>query len=205
VRSGSGASLYTYRSFSSILGVVATLTSAIVVLAGIAASVFLLAEKQPLPAAAAVVLTAVFTWFIAMLVPATTVTLFDSAGSPLLTISQTRRARWSVTDTDGGPVAEVRRHFLSRLGRHHWLVTRDGRYLAEAREAGLFRAWRRKAAGKFSRRFETDLLIFSGPIPAGRIVRRNENGRTDFVELDGTVLDWRAALALATLVLGSEP
>lgn len=205
---GSDATLLTYRSFSSILGVVAMLMTAIVGFAGAAAVVFLVAEQQLLRAAAAAVLTAVFTWFITLLVPRTTVTLFGASGQPELTISQTSMfpsARWLVTTPDGNVIGEIRRAALSRLGRHRWVIARERQYLAEANEQGFVRALFRKVAGKFSRRFETNVLITSGPIPAGRIVRRRENGQADFLELTGDVLDPRLAVALATIVLGSEP
>jgi hypothetical protein len=207
IRAEDGRILLSYRSFATVIGVVATLVSSIVAVAGIAAALFLLAEEEPLRAIAAFLLTTAFAFVILMLVPRSNVTLFDD-GRPAITISQQTvfpRPRWVVATPDGGTLAVIARTHWSRLGRNRWQITRQGRYLAEAEEEGLVRALLRKFLGKFSRRFETDVVIHSGGIDAGRVVRRANHGPVDRLEIRGDVLDRRVAVALATLILGREP
>lgn len=200
--------LLSYRSFASVTGIVATLASAIVAVAGLAAVLFLVAEQEPLRAAAALVLTIVFAFFIALLVPRIQVTLYDD-GRPALTLSQRTAfpsASYVVSTPNGATLADLRKTFFSRLGRNRWTIEQHGRLIGEALEESFLRAVMRKVAGKFSRRFETDLLIDFGGLEAGRILRRpDEKGQADILELTHDALDRRVAVALATLVLASEP
>ena len=202
-----GTQLFSYRGFSSVLGIIAILMSGVVTLAGIAATILLVSQRQPLRGASAAALTIVFAWLIAMLVPKVSVTLFHE-NRAVLALSQTASfptARWQVKTNNGTVLAVISRPQLSRIGRHYWLVEHDGRYLAEATERGFFAALRRKLLGKFNRKFETNLIVLAGPVEAARIVRRPENGRSDFLELHGDLIDRHIAVALATLVIGSEP
>jgi hypothetical protein len=68
-------------------------------------------------------------------------------------------------------------------------------------EESLSRALLRKVAGKFSRRYEANLHIDYLGKDVGTIARR---GAEDVLELHGHI-DCRVAVALATLILGSEP
>lgn len=207
IRDDSGATILTYRSFASIVGIVAILVSAIVALAGLAAVAFLIAEEEPLRAAAVALLTIAFAFFIALLVPRIQVTLYDDA-RPALTIRQERAfptACYAVRLPDATPLAELHKSVFSRLGRNRWTIRQDGRLIGTAEEESLGRALVRKVAGKFSRRFETDVRIDYGGIDAGRVIRRAGRGDVDVLELTSDVLDPRIAVALATLILGREP
>lgn len=203
IRGEDGKVLLSYRSFASVVGIVATLVSGIVLLAGLAAVLFLVAEGAPLRAMAALVLTVTFASFIAMLVPRVNVTLYDEH-HPALTIWQRTlfpSAAYVVATPNGATLAEVRKTFFSRLGRNRWTITQDGRFLGEAVEESLGAALLRKFLGKFHRRFETNLSITHGGLETGRILRREG----DVLELTSDALDRRVAVALATLVLGREP
>ena len=216
LRAGEGAAIrdendrvvLTYRAFASIVGVVAALVCGIVVLAGLAGALFLTLEDAPLRASLAVVLTFAFAGFIAILVPRIQVTLYDD-GQPALTISQRSifpGASYLVSTPNGGTLAVLKKGLLSRLGRNRWIVTQDGRFVADAVEDSFGGALLRKLFGKFSRRFETDVRLEHGGLEAGRIVRRPDaQRRTDVLELTGAGLDRRVAVALATLILGKEP
>jgi hypothetical protein len=208
IRGDQGQVLLSYRSFASVIGIVAALVSAIVSLAGLAAVLFLLAEGSPVRAIAALGLTLVFAFVIAMLVPHVTVTLYDE-NHPALTISQRAThpgTSYVVATPNGATLAELRKTALSRLGRHRWRVYQEGRLLAEAREESWARAMVRKVLGKFNRRYETNMIIEYGGIEAGRILRRPDaQGEVDVLELTNDALDRRIAVALATLVLGREP
>ncbi len=208
IRSESGQVLFSYRSFASVVGIVAALVSGIVTFAGLAAVMFLVAEGSPARAIAALVLTLFFALFIALLVPRINVTLYDEH-HPALTLSQRTHlptSRYVIALPNGTTLAEIRKTPFSRLGRHRWTVAQEGRLLAEAREESWSGAMVRKALGKFDRRFETNLRIEYGGLPAGRIIRRrNPQGELDLLELTNDALDRRVAVALATLILGREP
>ena len=208
VRGDSGQVVLSYRACAGIIGVIAFLVTAIVAFAGVASVAFLLAEGAPLRAGLALVLTFAFSYFISLLVPRIEVTLYED-GAPALTISQhsvSPAAAWIVTTPDGAELAEIRKSFASRLGRNRWRVLQHGREIADAIEDSLAGALTRKFFGKFSRRFETNMLVRAGGIETARIIRRPEaNGQYDLLELTGNLLDPRIAVALATLVLGREP
>ena len=207
VRAPEGQTLLTYRSFAGVIGIVAALVSGIVAIAGLASVVFLIAEGAWLRAVVALVLTIVFTLFIALLAPRMNVTLYDGQ-QPAITISQraSSPATYVIAAPNGAHLAEVRKSPFSRLGRHRWQILHDGRYLGEAVEASFFGALLRKVLGKFSRAFETDLSILHGGVEAGRILRRPDaRGRMDVLEITNDALDRRVLVAVATLVLGREP
>ena len=212
VRDDDGNPLFSYRSFTSAVPIVATVTSGIVVVAGFAAVLFLLAEKRPLPAIGALILSAAFALVIAMLVPPVTVTLFDGQ-QPLFTITQASRASFPVASyvvltPDGHTIARLRKSVFARLGRNRWsIIDERGRPLGHASEESLGRAIVRKFLGKFNRKYEANVGIRVAESDAGTIVRRPDaKGCVDLLELpEGSPLDRRVAVALATLVLGSEP
>jgi len=208
VRGANGEVLLTYRSFASIVSVVAALVSAIVAVAGLAAVLFLMAEKSPVRAAVTLALTIAFTFIIGLLTPRANVTLYDE-GQPALTISQRATfpsSAFVVAAPNGAHLAELRKSFLARLGRNRWTIQHDGRYVGEAIEESFFGALLRKLYGKFSRRFETDVRITHGGIEAGHIVRRPDDaGRVDVLDVTSDALDRRVMVAVAVLILGSEP
>jgi hypothetical protein len=208
VRDEANNVVLTYRSFASVVPVVAALVCGIVMIAGIAAAAFLIAEKSPLRAGLALLLTVIFAAFIAMLVPRSNVTLYDD-GTPALTISQKAvfpSATYVVATPNGATLALLRNTFFSRLGRNRWTIAHEGRYVGDAIEESFPGAMLRKVFGKFSRNFETDMRIHFGGLDAGRIVRRPDaERRTDVLMLTSDALDRRVAVALAALILGREP
>jgi len=214
VRDDEGNIVLTYRSFASVIGIVAALVAAIVVVAGAAGTLFLVAEGRPIAAIGAVVLCVFFTGLIAMLVPATSVTLYEGS-APALTISQRSRfsfpaATHAIATPDGRTLALVRKSVFSRLGRNRWRIVSasDGRTTGYALEESLGRALVRKVMGKFNRNLETNLALQYLGHPAGWIVRRPEgDGRADILDLSAATpaIDRRVAVGVATLVLGSEP
>lgn len=210
IRDDSGQVLLTYRSFAGPIGIVASLVASIVVLTGIAATLFLVGEQHALSAAIALVLAIVFAVIIMALVPPVTVTLFDGT-SPMLTIAQRSRSAFpavsfAVVTSDGEAVAGLRKGFFARFGKNRWLITdAAGRPIGHAVEESLGRAIARKIGGKFSRAFESDVLVTAYRKRAAVIVRRQSHrGAVDVLECTSDV-DRRVAVALAVLILGSEP
>jgi hypothetical protein len=208
VRDENGKVLLSYRAFASAAGIVAALVSGIVLVAGLAAVLFLIAEKAPVRALLALALTLLFSFVITLLVPRVNVTMFDD-GNPALTIAQRSvfpTASYVVAAPNGAMLAVLRKSFFSRLGRNTWTITNEGRVIAEAREESLGRALLRKFLGKFSRRYETNMRIDQGGIDVGEIARRpGAHGVTDALTLSSDTIDRRVAVALATLILGREP
>lgn len=215
VRNAEGDTILTYTSFASAIGIVAALMAGIVAVAGLAGALFLAMQGRPLPAIAAAMLAVFFSLFIAMLVPATNVRVMEG-DVPAFAITQISRfafprASFAVMATNGETLARIRRSLFSRLGRNRWKVMtpESGRVIAEAAEESLSRAIVRKFAGKFNRKFESNVRIRAGYETVGWIYRRPLiNGDVDVLDIaadTGRALDRRVAVALATLILGSEP
>jgi len=213
VRDESGNVVLNYRSFASVIGIVAALVSGIVIVAGIAAAAFLVLESRPLPGAIVLLLCGAFAVLIAMVVPATNVTIYDGL-APVLTIVQQSSlsipvVTYFVATNDGKPLARIRRSVLSRLGRNRWkiLPISDDRAIGAAVEESFAGAIIRKLLGKFSPRYQSNLRVRYLEADAGTIVRRPDGeGKRDYLDIvPDTPLDHRVAVALAVLVLGSEP
>jgi hypothetical protein len=215
IRDDGGEVLFAYRSFASIVPIVAALVSGIVAVAGLAAVVFLLAEKRVVYAILAMMLSAAFAVIIAMLVPPIKVTLFSGI-HPMVTVAQQSNlsfpvAPYIVATPDGHTLSRIRRSVFSRLGRNRWhiLAASDDRPIGAAIEESLAAALARKVAGKFDPRYEADLTIRYLGHYVGTIVRRpTAQGERDFLDVardEKATLDRRVAVALALLVLGAEP
>jgi hypothetical protein len=214
IRGEDGSAVLSYRSFASAVGIIAALLSAVVLAAGGMGMLFLLImEQRPLPAAAALILSAVFAALIVMLIPATNVTIFD-AGAPAVALVQQPGLSFPsvvyvVATADGTPIARITSSFLSRFGRNRWSINSADDFLArgEAVEESLGRAIVRKAFGTFAPAYQANLRITWNGEAAGWIIRRpGADGQADVLDLDpATTLDRRVAVALAMLVLGSEP
>jgi len=213
VRDDAGAVVLSYRSFASVVGIIAALVAGVVAVAGAAGVLFLLLEKRPFPAAIALVLSAIFAVIIILLVPRIDVTVYEGV-DPALTISQQSSASFPVatylvTTIDGKRLARLRKSFFSRFGRNRWAILPPNPHgpRGEAIEESLTQALMRKIAGKFSPRYESNLRIRYAGSEAGWIIRRpNETGDVDVLDLAAdTPLDRRVAVALAVLVLGAEP
>ena len=215
IRNEAGETILSYTSFASAIGIVAALMAGIVAVAGVAAALLLMQQDRALPAIGAAMLAVFFALFIAMLVPPTNVTVMEG-DVPALTIAQRSRfafplVSFAVIAPAGETLALIHRSLFSRLGRNRWKVmTPDGRrMIAEAVEDSFSRAMGRKFAGKFNRKFESNVVIRSGSDTIGWIYRRPRlNGDVDVVDLSSDttrLLDRRVAVALATLVLGAEP
>ena len=213
ISDATGQVLLTYRSFASVVGIVASLVISIVLVTGLASALFLRAEERPGAAVAAAVLATVFAIIIAALVPRTGVTLY-SGTDPVLRIVQSSRfsfpaTTWAVRTPEGDTLAHLRKGAFSRLGTNKWTVSvpPDDRGSAYASEESFRRALVRKVLGKFRRRFEANIRLVHNGVPAAVIIRRpDETGQVDYLEItSGANLDPRVSVALATLVFGLEP
>jgi len=106
-------------------------------------------------------------------------------------------------------VARIAKSFFSRFGRNRWEILDANDFLArgEAIEESLGRALVHKLFGKFAPSYQSNIRITWNGEEAGWIIRRPGTDRhADLLDLNPeTTLDRRAAVALAVLVLGSEP
>lgn len=214
IRGEDGNAVLSYRSFASAVGIIAALLSAVVFAAGVMGMLFLLImEQRPLPAIAALMLSAVFAALIVMLIPATNVTIFD-AGAPAITIVQQPglsfpSVTYVVSTPENKAIARITSSFLSRFGRNRWSLDSADDFLArgEAVEESFGRALVRKAFGTFAPAYQSNIRITWMGEEAGWIIRRpGADGHADVLDLHpATTLDRRVAVALAVLVLGSEP
>ena len=124
VRDDAGNVVLSYRSFASVVGIIATLVAGVVALAGLAGVLFLLNEHRVGPAAVAFGLSAIFAVLVIMLVPPVNVTIYDGP-DPALTIAQQSSvsfpiATYVVTTIEGKTLGRVRKSFFSRFGRNRW-------------------------------------------------------------------------------------
>jgi hypothetical protein len=213
IRDASGQVVLTYRSFASVVGIVASLVISIVLVTGLASALFLRAEGRPGAAVASAVLAILFAIVIAALVPHTRVTLY-SGTDPVLRIVQSSRfsfpaTTWTVRLPEGDTLAYLKKGAFSRLARNKWTVSvpPDDRGSAYAAEESFRRAIVRKILGKFRPRFEANMRLVHNGVPAAVIIRRpDESGKVDYLEMtSGANLDPRVSVALATLVFGLEP
>jgi hypothetical protein len=210
IRGEDDEALLSYRSFASIIGIVAIVVSVLVLVTGAAAVVFLMVEQRPLPAAFALVLSAGFAILIAMLVPPVNVTLNQDVVPVLLITQESNVSFPSVTFVVSTPerkvLARLRKRVWSRLSRNRWdiLTATDDRPMGYAEEESLPRALLRKIAGKFNARYQADVRIQYLEKNVGWILRRANGEPPDTLTIHGDI-DHRVALALATLILGSEP
>jgi len=206
IRDDEGNALFTYRSFASVIGIVAALVASIVIIAGVAATLFLAAEHNFMTGTVALALSLFFSLVIVALVPAINVTLFNDS-SPALTIAQKSRSSFpsvsfAVVTPEGESLAVLRKSIFSRLGKNRWHIEGSG----YAEEESLYRAVLRKIAGKFSRTYEANVIVRAHGREVARIIRRPDaHADVDVLEITGDAIDPRVILALATLVLGSEP
>jgi hypothetical protein len=211
IRGDDGQIIFTYRSFASVVPLVALVVAVVVIITGLGAVAFLLAEGRPVPAVIAFVLSSSFAVLIAMLVPTTNVTLHH-ANTPVLTLMQQSNvsfpvATYVVATPDRKVLARFRRSIWSRLGRNRWkMISADhDNTIGLAIEESLSRALMSKVAGKFHPRYESNVRVEVNGNDAAWIVRRpNTEGEADLLEITGTI-DPRVAVGLATLILGSEP
>ena len=213
MRDDGGAVVLSYRSFASVVGIIAALMAGVVAVAGAAGVIFLLMEHRPIPAALALILSTVFAVLVVMLVPRINVTIYDGP-DPAMTIAQQSSVSFPVvtfvvTTIEGKALARLRKSFFSRLGRNRWAILPPNHHgpRGEALEESLGKALLRKVAGKFDPRYQANMRIRYAGSEAGWILRRpTETGAVDVLDLaPDAPLDRRVAVALAVLVLGSEP
>ena len=205
IRGDDGTTLFGYRGFASVVGIVAAVTSAIVLVAGVASMIILALDARPLPAVFAALLTAAFSVVIAMLVPSTRLTIYEAATPAFGIVQQSSLSFPSVTfavvGPDGRTIARLGNSVLSRLGRRRWriLAADADRLLGDAIEESFAAAILRKIG------FKSNYRIRYQGSEVGRITREGSDGLLDLTPDSARTLDRRIALAVALVILGMEP
>ncbi len=194
---------------------VAAFVAALMVLAGTGTALMLGLSGELIPAAAALVLTVVFTAMTLALIPPRNIELFeDEAMSTLsLVILQESRAsfprlRFSARTSEGTAIAYFHKNVLSNVGRRRWAILHpvERRVIGAAYEESLLRALARKFVGSMSRSLTTDFLIEAGGRIVGKITRRASGLYQSLLRLDqpGSFTDARIPIALAVLIESVE-
>ena len=189
IRGDDGDALLSYRSFASVVGIIAALMSAVVLLPELAGVLFLLLERRPLPAIAAMILSAAFAAMIVMLIPATNVTIFEGA-SPAITIAQQSgvsfpTSTWIVVRTGWqADRAHPQVVLLPLRPQPLDMLDRASTSRGEAVEESLGRALIRKLFGKFARATSrTCASPGTATKPDGSSAAPTRLGRADVLDL----------------------
>ncbi len=140
-----------------------------------------------------------------MLVPATRVTVYEGTTPAFGIVQQSSLSFPSVTfavvGRDGRTIARLSNTVMSRLGRRRW------RILAADADRSLGYAVEESFAGALLRKFgfKSNYSIRYQGEDAGRILREDSDGILDLSADPARTLDRRVALAIAMVVLGTEP
>ncbi|HEY5611346.1 MAG TPA: FHA domain-containing protein [Thermoanaerobaculia bacterium] len=199
--------LFYFRRSFHLIAFVAGLVAGMVVIAGLAAAGFLLAERVPAQAFLALVLTIVFIGVILSLVPRRYIQIYDDeqlTSIALMLWQESRlsfpRLRFSVRLGDGTVIGSLEKNWYSNFGRRRWwfldkLGTRKGRH---AREDSFSRA---------IFRLKTNYRLYDGGKPVATLARRDTPFERHLLDLTADVsraLDRRMALGFAMLLESVE-
>lgn len=216
VRDEDGEPLFYYRRPVNLVGFVAGLVAGFIFLAGLASTIFLTIDRRIIPAALALVLTAVFFTIVLLLVPRRHIYLYkdESMTSVALMLWQETRLsfpilRFTARAPDGTMIGCFTKSAFSSLGRHRWAIfDRMGvARIGHAVEDSFWRAMVRKVLGSFFGMLRTNFLLFMNGQQVGVIDRRTTPLDRYFLDLrgeGGEQVDRRVALALAVLIDGLE-
>ena len=216
VRDEDGKPLFYYRRPVNLVGFVAGLVAGFIFLAGLASTVFLAIDRRIIPAALALILTAIFFTIVLLLVPRRHIYLYkdESMTSVALMLWQETRLsfpvlRFTARVPDGTMIGCFTKSAFSSLGRHRWAIfdRMGAARIGHAVEDSFSRAMIRKVLGSFFGMLRTNFLLFMNGRQVGVIDRRTTPLDRYFLDLRGEAgeqVDRRVALALAVLIDGLE-
>jgi hypothetical protein len=211
VRSEKGEALFWFKRTASVVGMVAGVLAAMVLISGAAAAVFLALESRFLPAAGAAALTVAFSALMLALVPRRFVVLYrnEALTGKVLSVLQESRfsfpsVRFSARGEDGATIAYFERNSLRGLGfagSRWWILDHASSAAIGYATESAGAAWQRKLFG-FLVAPRANYTVTVGVRPSGTIQQRREpNGLA--VDMGGDAnftLDRRIALALGLLI-----
>lgn len=207
--------LYYFKRPINLVGIVATLVGGFVVVSGIAAVAFLLADSRFFSALLAIAFTVGFSWIILMLIPRKAIVIFndESLLSPSIVVLQESRfafpvLRFSVRGPDGQPFAFFQKNaFRNLLKRTWWMYdSTSGDPVGYAVEESLLRATLRKIGARvFGLRTNFRLLYRGSRVGVlDRRQIRDDRYALDLSEDTEFTFDRRTALAFAVMIDGVE-
>lgn len=207
--------LYYFKRPINLVGIVATLVGGFVVVSGIAAVAFLLADSRFFSALLAIALTVGFSWIIIMLIPRKAIAIFndESLQSPSIVLVQESRfafpvLRFSVRGQDGKPFAFFQKNaFRNLLKRTWWMYdSASGDPVGYAVEESLLLAALRKIGARVFGMRTNFRLIYRGS-RVGVLDRRQIKDDRYALDLSADsdfTFDRRTALAFAVMIDGVE-
>jgi len=207
--------LFYFRRPINLVGIIATLVCGFIVVSGIAATAFLLADSRYFSALLAMALTGGFSWIIVMLIPRKAIVIFndESLQSPSIVVFQESRfafpiLRFSVRGGNGNPFAYFQKNaFRNFLKRTWWIYDSASEDpVGYAVEDSLLRATLRKIGARvFGLR--TNFRILYRGSRVGVLDRRaikDDRYALDLSEDTEFTFDRRTALAFAVMIDGVE-
>lgn len=215
VQADDGTPLFYFKRPLNLVGIVATLVCGFIVVSGIAATAFLLADSRFLSAVLAMFLTAGFSWIIVMLIPRKAIVIFndESMQSPSIVVFQESRfafpvVRFSVHGQEGTPFAFFQKNaFRNLLKRTWWLYDSASPDPAGyAVEDSLLRATLRKIGARvFGLRTNFRILYRGSRVGVlDRQQIKDDRYALDLTEDPSFTFDRRTALAFAVMIDGVE-
>jgi len=207
--------LFYFKRPINLVGIVATLVGGFIVISGIAAVAFLLADSRFFSALLAMALTVGFSWIIVMLIPRKAIVIFNDEAlqSPSIVLFQESRfafpvVRFSVRGQDGKPFAFFQKNaFRNLLKRTWWMYdSASADPVGYAVEDSLLRATLRKIGARVFGLRTNFRLIYQGSrvgvLNRGEI--REDRYALDLSEDPDFTFDRRTALAFAVMIDGVE-
>lgn len=203
--------LYYFKRPINMVGIVATLVCGFIVVSGIAATAFLLADSRFFSALLAMALTAGFSWIIVMLIPRKAIVIFndESLQSPSIVIFQESRfafpvLKFSVRSQDGKPFAFFQKNAFRNLLKRTWWIydSASADPAGYAVEDSLLRATLRKIGARvFGLRTNFRILYKGSRVGTlDRIQIKDDRYALDLTEDPSRTFDRRTALAFAVMI-----
>lgn len=212
VETEGGVPLLWFHRPPRLIGWVASMVSAMILLTGIAAVVVLVLQERWLATIAALLVTGGALGTIPFLVPRNVIRFGRDGGlgEAGVTLRQERRVPvpssvYAALDPAGRPFARFRKNHLTNLGRRRWwILDADEKIVGWAEEDSLPRAVARKVTTAALPQFRSNYrFVYEGTF-RGRIERREGANLLDLTPDADRRLDRRLAVPLAALILAIE-
>lgn len=212
VETAGGVPLLWFHRPPRLIGWVASVVSAMILLTGIAAVAVLLLQERWLATLIALLVTGGALAVIPFLVPRNVIRFGRDAGlgEPAVILRQERRVPipssvYAALDPAGRPFARFRKNHLTNLGRRRWwIIDAEEKIVGWAEEDSLPRAVARKVTTASVPQFRSNYrFVYDGTF-RGRIERREGANVLDLTPDLDRRFDRRIAVPLAALILAIE-
>lgn len=203
--------LFYFRRPINLVGIVATLVGGFIVVSGIAAVAFLLADSRFFSALLAMAMTVGFSWIVVMLIPRKAIVIFDDEAlqSPSIVLFQESRfafpiLRFSVRGAEGTPFAFFQKNAFRNLLKRTWWMYGPASPdpVGYAVEESLLRATLRKIGARvFGLRTNFRILYQGSRVGVlNRREIREDRYALDLTEDPDFTFERRTAVAFAVMI-----